>query len=277
VVGSEEGAGGSGYILGHSAGERARLDDQGAILRHFTERLLRDAGIGAGMTVLDAGCGTGDVTLLVAGLVGPSGAVMGVDHSGAVLETARPRAAGLPHVRFVEADLAAYVHDRPLDAVVGRCVLTHLRERVATLARLAAQVRAGGVVAFGEPVLASPPWLTRPRPLLSACMAWVVETLQRSGARADTGLALPELFADAGLPGPDFRVDGVPAVGPDRAWLAVLAGFVRSALPAMERYGVATAEQVGLDTLLDRLVDEGRTQGGTVLGICLGGAWARLG
>lgn len=52
----------SRYVLGHSAREWARPGDQGVILRPVTDRLLRDAGIGPGMTVLDAGCGTGDVT-----------------------------------------------------------------------------------------------------------------------------------------------------------------------------------------------------------------------
>ena len=267
---------GSSFVLGHSAAERARLDDQGALLRPFTERLLSDAGIGPGMTVLDVGCGTGDVTLLVADLVGPSGAVVGVDQSGPVLETARARTGALPHVRFVQADVAAYVHDEPLDAVVGRCVLTHVREQAHVLARLAGHVRAGGVIAFGEPYVASPPWLTAPRPLLSACMAWVFETLRRAGARPDTGLALPEIFADAGLPSPHFRVDCLPTVGADRPWLANLARLVGSALPAMERYGVATAEQVAPGTLLDRLVEEGLTHGGTALPICHGSAWARL-
>ena len=64
------------------------------MLRPFTVRLLRDAGIGAGMRVLDAGCGTGDVTALAAELVGAGGAVVGVDRSGEVLATARARAEG---------------------------------------------------------------------------------------------------------------------------------------------------------------------------------------
>jgi hypothetical protein len=159
---------------------------------------------------------------------------------------------------------------------LGRCVLTHVREQAHVLARLAGHVRAGGVIAFGEPYVASPPWLTAPRPLLSACMAWVFETLRRAGARPDTGLALPEIFADAGLPSPHFRVDCLPTVGADRPWLANLARLVGSALPAMERYGVATAEQVAPGTLLDRLVEEGLTHGGTALPICHGSAWARL-
>lgn len=266
----------SRYVLGHSASERARLGDQGVILRPFTERLLRDAGIGPGMTVLDAGCGTGDVTLLVAALVGPTGSVIGIDRSAAALEEASTRATGLPNVRFVQAGLASYVHDRPLDAVVGRCVLLHISERVTVLARLARQVRLGGVVAFGEPFVLCPPLATRPRPLLGACMAWLAETFERSAARPDMGLALPETFEEAGLPSPDFRVDGLPAVGADQPWLAVLAELVVSAIPAIEHYGIATAEQVGPDTLAERLVEEGRTQGGAALPICLGSAWARL-
>jgi len=36
----------------------------------MTERLLRDAGIGAGMRVLDLGCGVGDASFMIARLVG---------------------------------------------------------------------------------------------------------------------------------------------------------------------------------------------------------------
>ena len=42
------------------------------IFRRFTEQFLVEAGIGRGMRVLDVGCGVGDVTLLVAELVGPT-------------------------------------------------------------------------------------------------------------------------------------------------------------------------------------------------------------
>ena len=37
------------------------------------------AGIGLGMTVLDLGCGAGDVSFVAAELVGPQGQVIGVD------------------------------------------------------------------------------------------------------------------------------------------------------------------------------------------------------
>jgi SAM-dependent methyltransferase len=44
-----------------------------------TEHLFRLAGISPGMTVVDVGCGPGDVTRLLARMVGPSGFVTGID------------------------------------------------------------------------------------------------------------------------------------------------------------------------------------------------------
>ena len=38
-----------------------------------------DAGVGVGMRVIDLGCGAGEVTLLIAKLVGDDGHVIGVD------------------------------------------------------------------------------------------------------------------------------------------------------------------------------------------------------
>ena len=63
------------YAFGHSSAEILRLKNQAAMLRPITERLLRSAGIDAGMRVLDLGCGAGDVSMLAAELVGAAGFV----------------------------------------------------------------------------------------------------------------------------------------------------------------------------------------------------------
>ena len=77
------------YILGHSGREILRPMRQAAILRPITERLLRSAGVRPGMRVLDLGCGSGDVTMLAAELVGASGSVVGIDRSPEVIAVAR--------------------------------------------------------------------------------------------------------------------------------------------------------------------------------------------
>jgi SAM-dependent methyltransferase len=226
------------------------------------------------MRVLDAGCGTGDVTLLAAELVGPDGLVVGVDRAPAVLETAAARVAarGWRHVAFVEGDAATMTVERPFDAVVGRLVLMYQPDPSAALRHLATLVRPGGPLAFLEMVMA--PGLPAPdRPLTARTYRLVATAFERAGVHVDMGLRLPAAAHDAGLPDPEVRIDAVTIVGPDPAWLGNLAGVTRSLLPAIERFGLATAEEVGIDTLFERLMAEAANN--AVAGPAYVGAWVR--
>jgi len=55
----------------------------------------------------------------------------------------------------------------------------------------------------------------------------------------------------------------------------MLAGIARTLLPAMEKYGVATAAEVGIETLAARLREDATRRGGVVVVPPLVGAWAR--
>ena len=66
-----------GYVLGSDDPELRRLRTLSVLYRGITRRWLEQAGIGAGMSVVDVGCGPGDVTLLSAEMVGASGSPLG--------------------------------------------------------------------------------------------------------------------------------------------------------------------------------------------------------
>jgi|SRR5580704_3625789 ubiquinone/menaquinone biosynthesis C-methylase UbiE len=104
------------YVLGHSRAEIRRLKNQGAMLRPITERLLRNAGIDAGMRVLDLGCGAGDVSMLAAELVGPAGSIVGIDRSQEVIDVAKERAreSGLRQNTFVQTSVRSVLRPRTL-------------------------------------------------------------------------------------------------------------------------------------------------------------------
>src|SRR4051794_41810985 len=94
---------GDTYWLGRSEAEEQRLKRQAALHAPMTRRLFEAAGIGPGMKVLDLGSGAGDVAMLAARMVGPTGSVVGVDINPVVLEAAqrRVRAAGNANNTFV--------------------------------------------------------------------------------------------------------------------------------------------------------------------------------
>lgn len=73
------------------------------------EILVREAGLSEGEVVLDLACGTGQGLPGLAGAVGSTGRVVGVDASAAMLQRARARIAraGWTHVEVVEGDLLA--------------------------------------------------------------------------------------------------------------------------------------------------------------------------
>ena len=81
------------YVLGQSAHEYERLMLQSKILRPYTDKYFRTAGIAPGMRVLDLGSGMGDVALLAGEIVGPGGKVLGLDRDAEALERATQRAA----------------------------------------------------------------------------------------------------------------------------------------------------------------------------------------
>jgi len=141
------------YVLGNSAQEQERLKLQGKFLEKWTEQFFLSAGLEPGMSVLDLGCGMGDVSLLAASLVGPSGHVTAIDRDLVVIEKARERGRNEGRgadIEFIHAELLNFHAQRSFDAVVGRYVLFFQPDPVAAIAHAAKQVRPQGIIAFHE-------------------------------------------------------------------------------------------------------------------------------
>jgi SAM-dependent methyltransferase len=250
---------------------------QSAFWGDLTEEVFQRAGLGAGMHVLDIGCGAGDVAFLTARLVGPWGSVLGIDRSEDAVKRASARAAeyGLGWCHFSVADVNAFETDQRFDALVGRLVLMYLDEPARTLRSLVRHLNPGGIVAFHEIVLNSMQSVPSV-PLLRRVEQWVITALERAGAEADMGLKLDATFRAAGLPPPEFYAAARLATGAEAAGYAMLAAVTRSLLPAIETFGIATAAEVDIDTLEDRLRDATVGADACWLSPVMVGAWARI-
>ena len=271
---------GHDYPLGHSEHEQQRLMNQGRFFGDLTERLFRDAGIGPGKCVLDLGCGVGDVSLIAASLVGPAGSVIGIDRAPEALETAtrRVRQAGLTNVRFIQHDLnnlEALAFDAPLDAVIGRMVLMYLPQPARVLRGLRRWIRKGGVVAMQEMDVHSPK--AEPRcPLYEVTSARLLQTMLRAGVDTMTAMKLGQIFVQAGLPTPQMLYSARAERGRDSWAYDAVAGITRTLLPMMERFSVASAAEIDIDTLAARLREEAVGLDATLVAPPFMSAWCRI-
>jgi SAM-dependent methyltransferase len=265
------------YALGHTAQELRRLSTQAKLIDPITRHFLLEAGVGKGARVLDVGSGAGDVAILAADLVGPTGEVVGSDPAAVAVAAARTRAAArsLSHVSFRDGDPADMEFETPFDAIVGRYVLQFIPDPVAALRKLARHVRPGGVIVFHEldwdGARSSPI-----APTYERCCRWIAQTLERSGAETHMGVKLHSIFVSAGLPPPTLELRSVIGSGPARfEAIRLVTDLVGTLLPAMERLGIASAEEIDLATIADRIMRESAS-GNAIIGRSEVGAWAHL-
>jgi ubiquinone/menaquinone biosynthesis C-methylase UbiE len=161
------------YAFGRSRAEYDRLIEQAELIGPLTERMLLAAGVSRGMRVLDVGCGVGDVSFLVAGLVGPEGSIVGVDLDAEALELAeeRRKAKRINNIEFHQSDARSIDSGGLFDAAVGRFVLVFMSAPAEGLRQIAQRVRPGGLVAFHEPDARMR--IARDQPVLAACWTYL--------------------------------------------------------------------------------------------------------
>jgi SAM-dependent methyltransferase len=265
------------YVFEDRAEEHRRLLEQSVLFDPFTERLLRAAGLGPGMRVLDLGTGAGSVALLAAEIVGPTGAVVSVDRDTDALAFAAAHAdrEGVRNVDFVEGDLS--VPDLPggyFDAVVSRLLLMYLPDPAATIHAAALRLRPGGLVCShemsfdGRAAAPEGPFMTRMRSATES-------TFRLAGADLHMGLRLHRVIAGAGLPAPELLAETLIACGPEApvwAWGNVARGLA----PLMERLGVDGVDDALSPTLDQRLLAELCADDAVLLSPLMVGAWTRV-
>lgn len=263
------------YLLGHSDLELARLQRQAQFFAEMTRDVLIRAGVGPGMRVLDLGCGVGDVSQIAAALVGPGGSVLGIDISDAALAIARTRATGAAqnNLEFRIGAIDDFSGFDDFDAIVGRFILIHLPDAAATISRIARQARPGTPLAFAELDLTSAS-ATKNLPLMTRNIAHIIEVYRKAGFEPDMGSRLHATFRAAGL---EPTLLGYTRIGSraDTAGFDYLVESVRSLAPVMAKLGIVSPDEIGLDTLRDRLLAEADAADACIFYPRFIGAWSR--
>ena len=138
-----------------------RLEQLYATRDVLRRRELVRAALGAcpGDRVLDVGCGPGFYVTELLEMVGPGGAVVGVDGSGDMLAVAAKRAGGHGNVGFHEADATSLpVPDAGFDRALCVQVLEYVRDVPAALREMRRALRPGGRVVVWDVDWATVSW-----------------------------------------------------------------------------------------------------------------------
>ena len=244
------------YTMGRSESETERLIEQSQLYNDITRRFFLRSGIAKGMKVLDVGSGAGDVALTLAEFVGSDGSVVGVDVNPDILKTAQARAdaAGFSNIEFIAGDTRTLELPDDFDAVVGRLVLMYMADPADALRHLATHLRPGGIAAFQEVDFTPYNAVLHPdTPLTNKLIGWGRTVFERSGAHLEMGMDLYKAFVNADLPEPTLHFEA-PMGGPeDWPGYEYLTDSFRSLVPLLEAYGIATADEVDIDTLAERI------------------------
>lgn len=191
----------------YSADELDGLPEETLQLALGVGNPVRHAALRPGEAVVDLGSGGGIDCLLAGRAVGPTGSVVGVDFLASMVERARraAAAAGLPHVRFVEAEIEALpLPDASVDVVISNGVVNLSPRKARVFSEAYRVLRPGGRLAVVDLVLEAdlPPEIQTHPAAWAGCLSGALsevalyKALRRAGFRA-VGLVPLEPFGIA--------------------------------------------------------------------------------
>ncbi len=126
--------------------QASRYDDFRRRLLHGREELIGRLPAGPGDLVVELGCGTGENLQRFGGRLAALRQLVLVDLCPALLQHARRRAATLPNVEVVEADITRYRPPGPADCVYLSYALTMVENWRAVIANALAMLQPGGTL-----------------------------------------------------------------------------------------------------------------------------------
>jgi SAM-dependent methyltransferase len=251
-----------------------RLVAQGKLFDPMTRRVLCEAGLAPGMRVLDLGSGAGNVSRIAADMVGPDGAVVGIEKDPDAVALARQRT-DAANIEYRQGDVQTLDGvETGFDAVIGRLVLMYLWDPVEALRQAAARVKPGGLICMHEADLAYI-WTVPQTPLWEQARTWFLALLVEDGLQPRMGPSLHTTFRSAGLPGPRLLLEG-GAEGGSNGLTSAWATIVAHAVPMMEKRAAAEGAEAAPETLAERLVKEIREYEACLIFPMFTGAWTTL-
>ncbi|HET6273301.1 MAG TPA: methyltransferase domain-containing protein [Bacteroidota bacterium] len=190
------------YALGTDDAEIVRLGVQHKLWSASAFAIWERAGISAGKSVLDLGCGPGYTSFDLAGIVTSKGKVVAIDESPRFIEHLKKRQRLTDGVT-IDARVGDVqqldLHAGSIDAVYQRWVLCFVKDPEAVIRGAARSLKPGGVFAIQEYMHYEGILLAPESKAFHRFVTVVADAWNLRGGDTKVGLRLPDLLAKHGL------------------------------------------------------------------------------
>jgi 2-polyprenyl-3-methyl-5-hydroxy-6-metoxy-1,4-benzoquinol methylase len=212
---------GNNYIISGGQEGKKRLHILAEALYPYTRPLLEKLGVSKGTSFLDAGCGGGDVSMMVAQMMGDNGSVTAIDFDKDIIALNKQEAADLGIQNISYETLSAYdiSYSNNFDIAYARFLLSHLTEPSKALQKMAQSVKPGGKVVV-EDIQFSGHFCHPACEAFNRYIEYFTTAAHSNGHNAEIGINLFSLFQQAGFHNIGFDViQPVFNTGPGK-WMA---------------------------------------------------------
>jgi ubiquinone/menaquinone biosynthesis C-methylase UbiE len=178
-----------------------RLQVQAEEFSSSTNESLNKLEIKSGMKVLDVGCGTGNVSFMIAPIVGAQGLVIGVDSNPFMLEYCRKTAdkLGITNAKFIEVDATELEFEsQSFDVAYSRFLFQHIPQADKALREMIRVTKQGGYLMVEDCDLFT--WIVTPEnDSVSKLWHWYESIQVERGTDPQIGRKLYSMFLEQGL------------------------------------------------------------------------------
>ena len=229
------------YIISGGPEGKARLNVLSEVLRPYTGSMLVQQGVTAGTSLLDVGCGGGNVVEMVAEMVGDNGTVTGIDFDETILELDRRDAAGKRNVTYRALNAYDIDYKDAFDVAYARFLLSHLKAPIDVLRKMKESVEPEGKIII-EDVQFNGHFCYPANGAFDEYVRLYTLAAMHNGADANIGPTLPKLFDEAGIAEVGFDVIQPSFTTGTGKWMAYIT--LDKIKQTLVEQGIANAETI---------------------------------
>jgi ubiquinone/menaquinone biosynthesis C-methylase UbiE len=199
------------YPLAVGEADRLRLERLNKLYNPLSQYFLIQNGLRRGMTVLEVGCGAGDMACWLAKTVGPAGRVVAIDSSSEQIAICEGKAnsQGFNNIKFYCMDVRKVetLKDR-FDMSYGRWVISFTPDPLSVFEKILSILKPGGVLNYETASYLNEGYFSSPEtPVVAQWFEYGLRALGHNFSMMNLGAKLYQMFIDLGLSAVDTLVN----------------------------------------------------------------------